>query len=96
MGDADVHDDEIDDDGGEGGDTDGEDDEINFELEVIAVDEVSEDEEDRDIDFIRRNDFWKSWQVFHKIVHIIWIILYDPVDIQFIFSKEIIFYSHWK
>ena len=57
FGDADAHDDEIDDDGGDGGDTDGEDDEINFELEAVAVDEVSEDEEDRDIDFIRRNDF---------------------------------------
>ena len=58
FGDADVHDDEIDDDGGDGGDTDGEDDEINFELEAIVVDEISEDEEDKDIDFIRRNDYW--------------------------------------
>ena len=55
FGDADVHDDEIDDDGCDG-DTDGEDDDINLELEAIVVDEVS-DEEDRDIDFIRRNDY---------------------------------------
>ena len=38
------------------GDTDGEDDDINLELEAIVIDEVS-DEEDRDIDFIRRNDY---------------------------------------
>jgi len=61
FGDVDAHDDEIDDDGGDGGDTDADDDEINMELEAIAVDEVS-DEEDRDIDFIRRNDYWKSRQ----------------------------------
>lgn len=44
------------DDDGCDGDTDGEDDDINLELEAIVVDEVS-DEEDRDIDFIRRNDY---------------------------------------